>query len=130
MTIYRGTAFPDEWYGMAVIGDVGSNLIHRKRLSLEGVQYLARRVDEKSEFVASTDIWFRPAQFFNAPDGTLYVADVYREVIEHPASLPPEIKQHLDLTSGRDRGRIYRILPDGFPAARPGLNWAKQQRPS
>ena len=114
MTIYRGTAFPSEWYGMAVIGDVGSNLIHRKRLSLDGVQYLARRIDQNSEFVASTDIWFRPAQYSNAPDGTLYVADVYREVIEHPASLPPEIKQHLDLTSGRDRGRIYRILPDGF----------------
>ena len=58
--------------------------------------------------IASDDIWFRPAQFANAPDGTLYIVDVYREVIEHPASLPPEIKQHLDLTSGRDRGRIYR----------------------
>ncbi len=39
---------------------------------------------------------------------------MYREVIEHPASLPPMIKKHLDLTSGRDRGRIYRIVPDGF----------------
>src|SRR5690606_23541274 len=57
---------------------------------------------------------FRPAQYANAPDGTLYIIDVYREVIEHPASLPPEIKQHLDLTSGRDRGRIYRVVPEGF----------------
>ena len=40
--------------------------------------------------------------------------DVCREVIEHPKSLPPEIKKHLDLTAGRDRGRIYRIIPDGF----------------
>jgi putative heme-binding domain-containing protein len=39
---------------------------------------------------------------------------MYREVIEHPASLPPPIKKHLDLTSGRDRGRLYRIVPDGF----------------
>ena len=62
----------------------------------------------------STDNWFRPAQFANAPDGALYIVDVYREVIEHPLSLPPEIKQHLDLTSGRDRGRIYRIVPEGF----------------
>ncbi len=35
-------------------------------------------------------------------------------MIEHPLSLPPEIKQHLDLTSGRDRGRIYRVVPEGF----------------
>ena len=53
-------------------------------------------------------------QFANAPDGTLYILDMYREVIEHPASLPPIIKKHLDLTSGRDRGRIYRVVPEGF----------------
>ncbi len=52
--------------------------------------------------------------FANAPDGTLYVIDMYREVIEHPWSIPEPIKQHLDLTSGRDRGRIWRIAPDGF----------------
>src|SRR6185295_8361362 len=53
-------------------------------------------------------------QFANAPDGALYVADMYREVIEHPWSLPEPIKKHLDLNSGNDRGRIYRIVPDGF----------------
>ena len=53
-------------------------------------------------------------QFANGPDGALYVADFYREVIEHPRSLPPMIKKHLDLNSGRDRGRIYRIVPTGF----------------
>ncbi|HWA97808.1 MAG TPA: PVC-type heme-binding CxxCH protein [Pirellulales bacterium] len=114
VTIFRGTALGDDMYGMAVVGDVGSNLVHRKRLILEGVQFLARRVDEKSEFVASKDIWFRPAQFANGPDGALYIADVYREVIEHPGSIPPEIKQHLDTSSGRDRGRVYRVVADGF----------------
>jgi len=113
-TIYRGDAWPEENRGLAIIGDVGSNIIHRKRLEPDGVALIGRRVDEKSEFVSSTDIWFRPAQFANAPDGTLYVVDVYREVIEHPKSLPEMIKKHLDLTSGRDRGRIYRIVPAGF----------------
>ena len=88
--------------------------MHRKVLEPDGVGLMARRVDDKKEFVASTDIWFRPAQFANAPDGNLYIIDVYREVIEHPASLPPVIKKHLDLTSGRDRGRIYRVVRDGF----------------
>jgi len=115
VTIYRGDAFGDEWRGMAVVGDVGSNLVHRKRLEPNGLEFIAKRIDENSEFVSSSDIWFRPAQFANAPDGTLYIMDVYREVIEHPASLPPEIKKHLDLTAGRDRGRIYRVVPaEGF----------------
>ncbi|HVX12858.1 MAG TPA: PVC-type heme-binding CxxCH protein [Pirellulales bacterium] len=116
VTIYKGDAWPtsQEW---AIVGDVGSNLVHRKRLEpddKEPLEFVGRRVDENSEFVSSRDIWFRPAQFLNVPDGTLYILDVYREVIEHPASLPPMIKRHLDLTSGRDRGRIYRIAPDGW----------------
>lgn len=114
VTIYRGNAWPSEFAGWAFVGDVGSNLVHRKRLDPRGVTFEGRRVDEKREFLASSDIWFRPCQFANAPDGTLYVLDMYREVIEHPASLPPVIKKHLDLTSGRDLGRIYRIVPQGF----------------
>ncbi|MGV3484388.1 MAG: PVC-type heme-binding CxxCH protein [Planctomycetaceae bacterium] len=114
VTIYRGDAWPAEFSGLAVIGDVGSNLIHRKRLEPNGLEFIARRIDDQSELVASTDTWFRPAQFVNAPDGSLHVIDVYREVIEHPLSLPPAIKQHLDLTSGRDRGRIYRLVPKGY----------------
>jgi putative heme-binding domain-containing protein len=39
---------------------------------------------------------------------------MYREVIEHPWSIPESIKQHLDLNSGNDRGRIYRIAPENF----------------
>ncbi len=100
--------------GFAIVGDVGSNLVHRKRLESNGVKYIGRRVDENSELIASTDIWFRPVQFANGPDGALYIADMYREVIEHPASLHPVIKKHLDLTSGRDRGRIYRLVPQKF----------------
>jgi len=114
VTIYRGDAWPAAYRGQAFVGDVGSNIVHRKVLEPDGVALIARRADEKREFVASTDIWFRPAQFANAPDGNLYIIDVYREVIEHPASLPPVIKKHLDLTSGRDRGRIYRVVADGY----------------
>lgn len=125
VTIYRGDAWPEEWKGIAVVGDVGSNLVHRKRLEPNGLEFIAKRIDEKSEFVSSSDIWFRPAQFANGPDGTLHILDVYREVIEHPASLPPEIKKHLDLTAGRDRGRIYRILPTQFQQrAKPQLGKA------
>ena len=43
-----------------------------------------------------------------------WVLDMYRETIEHPLSIPEHIKKRLDLLSGRDRGRIYRIAPDGF----------------
>jgi putative heme-binding domain-containing protein len=56
-------------------------------------------------------------QFANGPDGALWIIDMQREVIEHPASLAPPIKQHLDLTSGRDTGRLWRLVavPEGAP---------------
>ena len=113
-TIYRGDAWPPQYAGNSFTGDVGSNIVHRKLLEPDGVGLVAKRADEGQEFVSSTDNWFRPDQFANAPDGTLHIIDVYREVIEHPLSLPPQIKKYLDLTSGRDRGRIYRVVPDGF----------------
>lgn len=117
VTIYRGDAMP-ELRGLAFVGDVGSNIVHRKTLKPNGVSMIGERVDLDSEFIAATDIWFRPVQFSNAPDGSLFLLDLYREVIEHPKSLPDVIKKHLDLTSGRDRGRLYRIIPEKGLAAR------------
>src|SRR5213082_2869242 len=47
------------------------------------------------------------------PDGALYLADMYRLVIEHPEWIPPAIQQRLDLRAGADKGRLYRIYPEG-----------------
>jgi putative membrane-bound dehydrogenase-like protein len=121
VTIYRGNAYPEEFQGNAFVADCAGNLIHRKVLIPEGVEIRAQRAadEQKAEFAASRDTWFRPVQFANAPDGTLYVIDMYREIIEHPWSLPESIKKLLDLNSGDNRGRIYRIAPDGFKPPRP-----------
>ncbi len=123
-TIYRGDAWPSEYRGDAFIADCGSNLVHRKKLRsvAGGIRMEAARADDErtSEFMASTDNWFRPVQFYNAPDGCLWVIDMYRETIEHPWSLPAGLKQHLDLDSGRERGRLWRLRPElGGPVRRP-----------
>lgn len=115
LAVYRGHAFPKEYRGNVFVGDVGSNLVHRKVIEFprDRTQPVARRAagEEKREFLASPDNWFRPVQCANGPDGALYVVDMYRETIEHPWSLPESIKKHLDLYSGNDRGRIWRIVP-------------------
>lgn len=113
VTTYRGDAYPKEYLGNAFIGDVGGNLIHRKTMTQTGIVASAKRADEDVEFVASTDTWFRPTNFINGPDGCLYITDMYRETIEHPYSIPEDIKAKLDLESGTDRGRIYRLTPPG-----------------
>ncbi|WP_337175741.1 PVC-type heme-binding CxxCH protein [Paludisphaera sp.] len=123
VTVYRGSAYPEEYRGNVFIGDVGGNLIHRKTLKVAGATYVADRADEGVEFLASTDNWFRPVDFANTPNGTLLIIDMYRETIEHPVSIPEPIKKHLDLTSGKDRGRLYELLADGpRPLRRPSLS--------
>ncbi len=119
--IYRGDAFPKEFLDNAFVGDAGGNLVHRKVLYPKDAGLEAHRADDEQtvEFAASTDTWFRPVQFANAPDGCLYVIDMYRETIEHPWSLPKNLKKFLDLNSGNDRGRIYRIVPDGYVRRQP-----------
>ena len=114
VTIYRGDAYPEEYRGNAFIGDVGGNLVHRKSMTPSGASFVAERTENDREFIASTDTWFRPVNFVNAPDGTLYILDMYRETIEHPNSIPEDIKRHVDLESGHDQGRIWRLVgPDG-----------------
>jgi putative membrane-bound dehydrogenase-like protein len=125
VTIYRGTAYPAEYRGNAFIGDVGGNLVHRKFLTRSGPEFRATRADQNVEFLASSDNWFRPVNFANTPDGTLLILDMYRETIEHPASIPEPIKKHLDLTSGKDRGRLYNLVSEPNGARRsPALSRA------
>lgn len=114
VTIYRGDAWPEEYRGNLLVGDVANNLIHRARIKTEGLEVTAIRADKGREFLASRDIWFRPVQFASAPDGTLYVLDIYRGLIEGAAFLPPEFLEFVDPISGNDRGRVYRIQPRGF----------------
>lgn len=118
--LYWGDAFPAEFRDNVFVGDVGSNLVHRKILKANpgSVQPVGTRpvAGERTEFLRSRDNWFRPTNFATGPDGCLYITDMYREVIEHPWSIPETIKKHLDLNSGNDRGRIYRVAPKGFHA--------------
>lgn len=123
ITVYRGDAWPAEYRGQVFVGEVANNLVYRARLEPNGVGLTAHRADNDAEFLASSDNWFRPVQFANAPDGTLYVLDMYRELIEGAAFLAPQILKHMDASAGADKGRIYRIAPDGFkfrPAPRLG----------
>src|SRR5579863_3022204 len=111
-TVYTGDTFPRPYWGNVFTGDVSGNLVHRDVLVPDGVTFIAHRADENFEFLASADIWFRPCNFANAPDGNLYLTDIYREFIETPESIPEEIKKYMNFWSGVDKGRIYRIVPN------------------
>ncbi|MDB6037267.1 MAG: Cytochrome c [Verrucomicrobiales bacterium] len=123
LTVFTGDAWGPSFEGDLFVADCGSNLIHHKKVRHEDGSVIAERpADEKTrEFIASRDNWFRPCQFENGPDGNLYFPDVYREVIEHPWSLPEQIKKYIDLNAGNDRGRVYRIVRSDYHYAKRAL---------
>lgn len=119
---YADPLLPADIRNTILVCDPANNLITRDRLQPNGSLYKATRADEKQEFMASTDNWFRPVHLSVGPDGAVYVLDFYREVIETPLSLPDDIKAKVELQS-RGRGRIWRIVPEsGKPMPNVALN--------
>jgi putative membrane-bound dehydrogenase-like protein len=114
LMVYLGDAWPEEFGGNGFVCEGSGNLCVRMRLEPDGVGFAAHRTETGRDFLTSDEIWFRPIQFTNGPDGNLYLADMYRELYEHPDAVPPSVKKHLDLTAGKDRGRIYRIVHRPF----------------
>jgi len=118
VVVYRGDAWPASYRGNVLVGEVSNNLIHRARLRPAGLSLVAERADPKTEFVASTDNWFRPVELRNGPDGNLYVVDMYRQLIETALALPADVLRQLPNSGGVKRGRIYRIAPLMFNSKR------------
>ncbi len=111
--IYRSSGLGDEFAGNAFVCEPVHNLVRRAVLVPEGVSFAARRPDSEAhtEFLASTDNWFRPVEVRTGPDGALWVVDFYRFVLEHPRWIPPERLRELDVRAGAEMGRIYRLKP-------------------
>ena len=111
--IYRDELFGEDFNGNFFVSEPVHNLVHREIVSPNGVSFSSHRAhdEQESEFLASRDTWFRPTMLKVGADGALYVADMYRAVIEHPQYIPREMQDGLNLRAGDDRGRIYRIFP-------------------
>ena len=107
------SGYPEDLSGNIFVCDVVSNLIHRNLLQSKGGSYISKRspTEKKSEFLASSDNCFRPVAIELGPDGALYLADMQREVIEHPDYIPSKLKKKMRIRGGETRGRIYKITP-------------------
>lgn len=111
--IYRDELFGSEFAGSWLVCEPVHNLVHRQILTDRGVSFTTARPTalETSEFLTSSDNWFRPSMVRTGPDGAIWIADMYRFVIEHPTWIPASWQKILDLRAGADRGRIYRVFP-------------------
>jgi len=116
--IYRGDQFGDEYRGNAFTPVGSGNLI--KRIIIDGdaaeIEAKARFAYERREFLTSTDERFRPVNIYNAPDGSIYIVDMYRGLYDYVLWVTEYLAEYT-LEHGLDEptgmfGRIYRIVRD------------------
>ena len=119
--IVRAHRMPDDLQGDYLYGEPVARIVRRVRpVHAEGLTTL-RQVyqDERSEFIKSSDHLFRPVDVATAPDGTIYVVDPYRGIIQEgnwtrPGSyLRAKIDQY-KLAANIRKGRIWRVSYDGM----------------
>ena len=119
--IYRGDRLPKEVYGQLFYGEPVARIVRQVNpIVTEGLTTLHNVYqDQKSEFLRSTDPLFRPVDMVTAPDGTLYVVDMYHGIIQEGqwaqkgTYLRTKIEQYqLDKVVGL--GRIWRISHEGM----------------
>ncbi len=111
--IYRGDQFPKEYSGRAFACEPAANLVKMMTIHEdEDGTIVGREGFEGSEFLASTDERFRPVNLYTAPDGSLYMVDLYRGILQHKLSLTSYLRRQI-LSRGLDKvaewGRVYRI---------------------
>ena len=113
LIVFGGTALTPDHVGNVFICEPAQNLVQRQVFRAEGASLRSDPPYNGREFLRSNDVWFRPVFLGDSPDGALYVADMYRREIDHPRYIPEESRGLLDFESGKDRGRIYRIVREG-----------------
>jgi glucose/arabinose dehydrogenase len=119
--IFRGDRLPEDLRGDLLFAEPAGRLIRRSSITVEdGITRLANVYEkEHGEFIRSTDPLFRPVNMTTAPDGTLYIVDMYRGVIEESewtrkgSEIREQIEKH-GLARQTRRGRIYRLRHAGF----------------
>lgn len=113
---YDDTALPG-LAGQLFACEPAQNLVTRGRLVRSGGRIELERLPEEaeSEFFTSSDVWFHAMALAHTPEGGIAVVDFYREIIEDYSAIPRYLQQQYGLDHGKDRGRIWRIVPENPP---------------
>ncbi len=101
VAVYEGGLLPSKYFGAVLEAEAGPRVIFAHPITRQGAAF---RTDPEV-LLASDDPWFRPVDVATAPDGSLLVADWYDAGVGGHAF------------SDQTTGRIYRVVPEGKPAA-------------
>src|SRR6185436_12958354 len=116
--IVRTDRLPKELYGKYCYGEPVARAVRCMYTeNKEGLTYV-HTLTPQTEFIKSADPYFRPVDQKIAPDGTLYIVDMYHGIIQERQWSGPgtyiraRIEQY-DLDKVIHYGRIWRLVYDG-----------------
>ncbi|TDH23499.1 c-type cytochrome [Segetibacter sp. 3557_3] len=118
-SIYRGNTLPRNMEGDYIICEPVARIIRRaKVLNIKG-KITLQNAYYRQEFIASTDMNFRPVNSYTGPDGNLYIVDMHRGIIQQgnwtrPGSFLRKKIDEKGMAKNTGHGRIYRLVYDGF----------------
>ncbi len=121
LAIQRGDQYGPEYVGDAFVPEVAGNLVAHFEVARDGLGLQSRRRTypdpdfETRDFLASTDERFRPVDAEVGPDGSVWVIDMYRGLVQHANYVSPHLRAYAaahDLAIPGETGRIWRIVRD------------------
>lgn len=112
--IYEGGAWPEKWNYSYFTGEPTINIVSHYFVKKDGVTYAAEKEKgrEETEFMRSSDLWFRPIETRVGPDGALYVVDFYNQAVIHNDTRGPQHgNANAAVRPDRDHyfGRIWKV---------------------
>jgi cytochrome c551/c552/glucose/arabinose dehydrogenase len=118
-SIYRGNSLPKDMAGDYFVCEPVGRIIRRaKVINLNG-KIIVQNAYYRQEFIASTDMNFRPVNSYTGPDGNLYIVDMHRGIIQQgnwtrPGSFLRKKIDAMGMAKNTGHGRIYRLVHDGY----------------
>ena len=118
-SIYRGNSLPADLVGDYIICEPVARAIRRAKVMNVRGKIIVQNAYYRQEFIASTDMNFRPVNTYTGPDGNLYIVDMHRGIIQQgnwtkPGSFLRKAIDQKGLAKNTGHGRIYRLVYNGY----------------
>jgi mono/diheme cytochrome c family protein len=118
-SIFRGDRLPADMQGDYFIPEMVARVIKRGNVLNRDGKIIIENVYKEKDWLASADMNFRPLNTYTAPDGTMYIVDMYHGIIQEsewtgPDSYLGKVIAEKGLEKNKGMGRIYRVVHDDF----------------
>jgi glucose/arabinose dehydrogenase len=113
--IFRGDRLPGDARGDLFFTEPVGRIVRQAKIVVTDGLTQLRNAYPKSEFIRSTDPLFRPVAVSNAPDGSLYVIDMYTGIIQDAQFIGTYLRRKVEqyeLDKQHNWGRIWRVTHD------------------